>query len=563
MKRNVMGCMQGGFKTLDKQQLSNKFQRVIFQGMLSLGVFFWGVMPITSSAQDIGDILPNINFTYFFEDDSTPVQQVISPYVSVDCSTSKPYIPGGAPNMPSPLEPPCSPDLTGEQEFIIQIRNMQRPGNFSENDPVLFSRSFNLNTLQTGGESFLSQTSAKFSANSNNYIVNYGITFYTPVDGSSAVEAFSSYAAVGTDKSTWMSDLTSQSDFSDITFGDLVIPGSHDAGMYMLGDPETTVNIIQQICGNIVRNPDDPLNLLMCTAVKFVSEGLLTIIQNVALTQKEPIAAQLENGVRFLDLRPAAYTPDPDDFYHVHDFVQGAHLIDILKDVNGFLANKSGEMVVIQVSDQGLDYDYFDYITEPNLSQLLTQYLPNANPCVFNVTTTAIPCSYGSYFALNDTQLTKVAAENQVIVIYFNSMEKQSSVNINDSYEGNSSDYSESSVDTSGVQSAVTEALENCQNSEYRYTILQIQDTNSAVLANASVLDDNMIVDVLNTPVGSAVQGTKPTFDQGLMFYLIAKEGSQLSDCKGPVVILNDFVDVGMSSVSIKSSQTRYNNRQQ
>jgi hypothetical protein len=108
-----------------------------------------------------------------------------------------------------------------------------------------------------------------------------------------------------TDHARWMEDLYST--IHNRYLWQIVMPASHDAGMYQMTLPE-------------------------------------------ARTQDLSIRGQLQGGVRYFDLRPA-YDSDHDLFYINHNGISGATLDEVLQDVYDFMHNdQSKELVILKFS---------------------------------------------------------------------------------------------------------------------------------------------------------------------------------------------------------------------
>jgi hypothetical protein len=107
------------------------------------------------------------------------------------------------------------------------------------------------------------------------------------------------------DRGNWMGDNLSW--LANKSLDEIVIPGSHDAGMYR-------------------------------------GEGLGAL----ALTQDQPIYDQLRGGVRYFDLRVLAGSPQR--IYHGSALAKGPPLQEVLDDVKRFMAEGRKEAVVLKFS---------------------------------------------------------------------------------------------------------------------------------------------------------------------------------------------------------------------
>lgn len=107
-----------------------------------------------------------------------------------------------------------------------------------------------------------------------------------------------------TDRANWMRDRLSR--LGTRSLQQLILPASHDSGMY--------------------------------------TEGL----SSVARTQKLSILGQLENGIRYFDLRPK-YDAGDDRFDIHHGGIEGPTLAEVLADIAAFVASHR-ELVIIDFS---------------------------------------------------------------------------------------------------------------------------------------------------------------------------------------------------------------------
>ncbi len=127
-------------------------------------------------------------------------------------------------------------------------------------------------------------------------------------------------ASIVFDRRLWMAD--NRTTLQTRTLGQTVVPGAHDASMYM---------------------------------------GLsANILQDAAKTQSLDITGQLMAGVRWFDLR-VMLVNDPSTssstFYMHHNFVRGPLLSDVLSQIQIFMNATPGEFVILKVSHYGAETD--------------------------------------------------------------------------------------------------------------------------------------------------------------------------------------------------------------
>ncbi|PSN32955.1 hypothetical protein C0J52_27537, partial [Blattella germanica] len=143
---------------------------------------------------------------------------------------------------------------------------------------------------------------------------------------------------IGKDLENWMTNLPEK--LRNISITHLAIPGSHDSATYSIKRFSAV-------------SPDAP------PFVRHLSKvfGLLVkcIVYKWSITQHSSIEDQLQQGIRYLDLRLATKSENRNAFI-VHG-MYGANVEEIFEAVNKFLANHNGEIVI-------LDFQHFYSFTE-------------------------------------------------------------------------------------------------------------------------------------------------------------------------------------------------------
>ncbi len=135
------------------------------------------------------------------------------------------------------------------------------------------------------------------------------------------------------DMSRWMEQLADT--IQDRPLTGIFLPGSHDSATYKL---EHKFGKNQDITSK--------LNSLRYALVGF---GVTKVAQTWSQAQNRSISQQLEDGVRYLDLR-FIYRDSKKQFYTVHG-LYGPSLEDVLGQINQFLQHHPQEIIVIQVGD--------------------------------------------------------------------------------------------------------------------------------------------------------------------------------------------------------------------
>lgn len=143
-----------------------------------------------------------------------------------------------------------------------------------------------------------------------------------------------SYVGMGnTVASDWMHEYKEH--IIDKPLNEIYLPGSHDSAMYKLED---TFGKNQGVSHN--------LNILKYFLIGF---AVTEITKDWSKTQEQSILEQLENGVRYLDLR-IIYRDSQKDFYTVHG-LYGPSLGNILNQIDNFLTLHPKEIIIIQIGD--------------------------------------------------------------------------------------------------------------------------------------------------------------------------------------------------------------------
>lgn len=134
---------------------------------------------------------------------------------------------------------------------------------------------------------------------------------------------------------SWMTVLAENIEHKPLN--QLFLPGSHDSATYSL---ENTFGKGQDF--------SEKINLLKGVGVGFV---VSSIAKDWAQAQNRTIYQQLNDGVRYLDLR-VIYRDSAKDFYTVHG-LYGPRFSHVLGQINQFLRENPKEILVIQIGDLG------------------------------------------------------------------------------------------------------------------------------------------------------------------------------------------------------------------
>jgi hypothetical protein len=214
------------------------------------------------------------------------------------------------------------------------------------------------------------------------------------------------------DNSTWMS--TSQIQAKPLS--QLKLPGTHDSATYGL-----TAELSQIQYGAIaflwaLSNQPAPVSgswpipkkptpqnpwYLGDTLYNFV---IGTAVKNIALTQPKPILKQLQDGIRYFDLR--VYYDTRDGNFYTQHALKGPALGDVLNDVKSFIQTNpnSQELIFVEISHTNLASNT-DQI--PALTALINSYIPSGN-----LYWQATPQGQSQFYfqSLKDTVLSSITA---------------------------------------------------------------------------------------------------------------------------------------------------------
>lgn len=121
---------------------------------------------------------------------------------------------------------------------------------------------------------------------------------------------------------------------------DVVLPGTHDSATYTLSAKSS-----------IARNQEIPKELGYLRYVFGIGYGIIHIIAKWGKAQGKNIKEQLNDGIRYLDLR-VVYRESAKTHYSVHG-LYGQSIDDILKDIKEFIDENPKEIIIVQIGDFG------------------------------------------------------------------------------------------------------------------------------------------------------------------------------------------------------------------
>ncbi|KAG9039980.1 hypothetical protein FRB95_004452 [Tulasnella sp. JGI-2019a] len=172
------------------------------------------------------------------------------------------------------------------------------------------------------------------------------------------------YAYLTPNRASWLGDLIrGDARWLQVPFSRLVLPGSHDSGMFIRLDPGLATFIASGKLGDAfgheaimaIANPAAHILIKVLETFKYRPDAEL---DNLANTQKDPFPNQLRMGVRYFDVRPGYCFYDvinlkKGELHHQHSFVPGAAYIDFLTNVLEFLDEHPQEIVFAEIKKSG------------------------------------------------------------------------------------------------------------------------------------------------------------------------------------------------------------------
>jgi hypothetical protein len=377
------------------------------------------------------------------------------------------------------------------------------------------------------GSGVLDQTAIESGLNSTPYMMNYGVSHAALPLGNQ------SYIYAGESNKQWMQDTASI--LPDLTVQDLVLSGSHDAGMYQINiaDASTAIDklkIEQPILGKLIDLTE--------------SVAGVQVLANLSLTQKDTAYNQLVAGIRYFDFRPAYAKGsfDTANVYHLHNFIPGVLFTEFLANVNQFLQENKGEFAIIRIASSGIDTNSFTPLSQSEVESCLDQQMSD------KVGYQTVSSLEGLY----TRTLSDMGKGKRLVVIF-------QPGNVNDSYSDSA--YSKSMTDPSSIIAALDGTIKDT--SPTQYTVLQLQDTASAALMNhiPEILSHApaWINDLVFSATGNLLQATKPIFDHATYTWLTQPSSIKgIAAQHGPVIVQNDFVDIALYEHALALTKQRY-----
>ena len=187
------------------------------------------------------------------------------------------------------------------------------------------------------------------------------------------------------DLANWMQNLPVH--LHSIPVKQLALPGSHDSGAFYLDKNSNiapgegkTIKFLAKVFGKYVKN----------------------IIYKWSITQDLSFSQQLQNGIRYLDLR-VAYVPKTNDFNVVHG-LYGSSYTAVFEEINYFLDSHPKEIVL-------LDFNHLFNFTKDAQVLFVSQIMKSFGKKLYG------PGKLGTESSINDIW----SKSQQVIALYADS----------------------------------------------------------------------------------------------------------------------------------------------
>jgi hypothetical protein len=427
------------------------------------------------------------------------------------------------------------------RDFHLQVISSSSNSQLVE---VIYS--INRETGTIGGPNIFEQTVKRYTNESNiTYLMNYGMSHAAqPLTNQS-------YIYTAPENRNWMEKLAI--DCPDIKIKDLVLPGSHDAGMY-----EMNGNLDLPVYTHLVLDLLIPLFPICANEIKIIlgMHGTRIALENLSITQKDDAYNQMKIGTRYFDFRPAYDKSDSEkNVYHVHGIVPGVQFKDFLEGINKYLEEHQNEIAIIRISYSGID-KHFEHLDKTGVEKFLKEYI--SDEVGYDLPIDFKKC--------HDQSLDQVVSSGKRLLVLCGSFDDNNSyTKLTDPSTGDEyNPYEKSLNDPKYVIEALNSTIKKTGN--YDYTVLQLQDTGSGALAHyvGYGIDycESWANDILGSETGNILQATKPIFDHATYQWLTEDDvikGIVNQNC--PVFIQNDFVDVALTNHGIALSKKVYEKR--
>ncbi|MBW0466590.1 hypothetical protein O181_006305 [Austropuccinia psidii MF-1] len=343
----------------------------------------------------------------------------------------------------------------------------------------------------------------------------------------------------------------------DLPFSKLVLPGSHDAGMFAK----------LHSGGNRLIDHGIPFIHVLTRVLKTFNIELDRAIGNIANTQKDNIYDQLRLGARFFDFRPGYCVHDCmnghlGEIHHQHACVPGEKYVTALEDTFIFLATHPREIVVFELKSDG----FIAKKTTPRKdSTLFYSMIPNreALAAAMDEARSNVACQHPDINSIKvggaadlDRKIGDLIDDGTRFLVINRMGARPDSGwewERDDSYDDNLYDTDRSeeiirALNKTHARNSIPKKYDILRESAVlRGTIYQLQATPTKSIA------DNIITSLTYSDASSLLVYTKANVDPHTYTWVREKNFIE----PGLVVLLNDFVDSALTERAIEKSQLR------
>ena len=495
-------------------QKNKKKTRFAFGAFAACLLFLASTQPAHAFWKDLENILKTMG--QFFLDPSVAVSKYIdySVYVNsagipvsvtIECDGSYKKVFNNSADM-----------RTGQCRLSTDMQNMTRAFRININTSAYTSvgESIVINPMigrVVGGS--MDQISKTTSRTINGLNVSYG--FYDGPPGA----ASRAYVYVTPSQADWMKKFVENNPaMNNLPLSKFVFPGAHDAGMDRITTPSFN-------------------NLFY---------------QNIALTQKEDATALLNLGARYFDFRAgysvsnatavaAAFVADSskaestariNKYWPIsqqHSFIAGRGYFSFAKDVVKFLDAHPKEIVILDLNVEGFISSKME-VDEKILENILSEVIRDANSDIKIVSRGAAPDTLKKTYA-------EVIKDNERIIL------------LNRAYTTRLDSFNLNNSEAENVMPNLRKTQADCKTIG-DITFFQLQSVASMSTAG---LASNLFAQITRSAASSELMGTKIKLD-AQTYPWVANDAWQ---CKGPVIVMNDFYDNALTDFAIRATKKR------
>lgn len=433
---------------------------------------------------------------------------------------------------------PCG-QTNNFQQQNLQIDSKNIPGLFNYTGTLAWTASNSGNALVSGSEQISSLTGdleggsmgvmlSTPSTAGGGYALSYGFYDAGSGIGTELTNQDQLYVYLTEDLSGWMGGLEQahSQQVAAAPFSSFVLAGAHDAGMFYLGTVQAILasSYAAALVMGLLTIPIIGPFLAAVTASQAPR-----VITNLAMTQKDSVAAMLNLGIRYFDFRPGTLYPalaafSPGVRYHQHSMIPGYPYVQFLQDVLLWLSSNPTEIVVVSLNVQGME----EASMNPSPNDLA------ADLAAAFVATKVTGISVGGPSELSQTYPDLISSN--IRLIFLNQIPIPPGQT--DPYAASKYDSYNDSAYATLVPGPVIQAFENMTSSTTDdYVVLQMQATSTSMEATVIVPSVATLSDA-----SSPLMCTKGGMDIATNPWILENAASNLPSDK-LLILLNDFAD--------------------